>query len=210
MARPQFLQQSVWVSIRTRIASGWPMRSATTCRICAHSSAKRNSRPSRHAISTSTPRSSRRSAGSAIASRTKLQRSHPEQPWIAELARWEWALAASFDAKDAATVGIESLAAVAPGDWGDLRLEFHPSVQLLELSSNAQALCKAFADEQAPPEPALLDSPQPWLLWRQDLKTQYRSLEPDEAAAFDVVRNGGTFADMCEALCEWHDVNRCR
>jgi hypothetical protein len=137
----------------------------------------------------------------------ELQRSHPEQPWIAELARWEWALAASFDAKDAATVGIESLAAVAPGDWGDLRLEFHPSVQLLELSSNAQALCKAFADEQAPPEPALLDSPQPWLLWRQDLKTQYRSLEPDEAAAFDVVRNGGTFADMCEALCEWHDVN---
>ena len=136
----------------------------------------------------------------------ELERSHPGQPWIAELARWEWALAASFDAQDAPTVGIESLAAVAPGDWGDLRLEFHPSVQLLELRSNAQALFKAFADEQSPPEPALLDSPQPWLLWRQDLKTQYRSLEPDEAAAFDVVRNGGTFADMCEALCEWHEV----
>jgi hypothetical protein len=137
----------------------------------------------------------------------ELERSHPDQPWIAELARWEWALAASFDAQDAATVGIESLAAVAPGDWGDLRLEFHPSVQLLELSSNAQALFKAFADEQSPPEPALLDSPQPWLLWRQDLKTQYRSLEPDEAAAFAVVRSGGTFADMCEALCEWHEVD---
>ena len=137
----------------------------------------------------------------------ELEGSHPEQPWIAELARWEWALAASFDARDAPIVGIEALAAVAPDDWGDLRLEFHPSVQQLELSSNAQALFKAFADEQSPPPPAILDSPQPWLLWRQDLKTQYRSLEPDETAALEVVRNGGTFADTCEALCEWHDVN---
>jgi len=137
----------------------------------------------------------------------ELERSHAEQPWIAELARWEWSLAASFDAKDAPTVGIDALAAVAPGDWGDLRLEFHPSVQLLELRTNAQALFKAFADEQALPEPALLDRPQPWLLWRQELKTQYRSLEPDETAALEVVRDGGTFADMCEALCEWHEVD---
>ena len=137
----------------------------------------------------------------------ELERSHPEQPWIAELARWEWALAAVFDAQDAPPVGIESLAAVAPGDWGDLRLEFHPSVQRLELSTNAQALFKAFADEQSPAAPAMLDSPHPWLLWRQDLKTQYRSLEPDEAAALEVVRNGGTFAEMCEVLCEWHEAD---
>ena len=137
----------------------------------------------------------------------ELERSHPERPWLAELARWEWALAASFDSQDAATVGIESLAAVAPGDWGDLRLEFHPSVQLLELRTNAQALFKALTEEQSPPEPAVLADPQPWLLWRQDLKTQYRSLALDETAALDVVRNGGTFADMCEALCEWHEAD---
>lgn len=135
----------------------------------------------------------------------ELERSHPERPWLAELARWEWALAASFDAEDAATVGIESLGAVPPGDWGDLRLEFHPSVQQLKLQTNAQALFKALSEEQAPPEPAVLAAPQPWLLWRQDLKTQYRSLEPAETAALAVVRDGGTFAEMCEALCEWHD-----
>ena len=135
----------------------------------------------------------------------ELERSHPEQPWLAELARWEGALAASFDAQDAAPVGIESLGTVAPDDWGDLRLKFHPSVQQLDLSTNAQALFKALADEQSPPAPALLGSTQPWLLWRQDLKTQYRSLEPAEAAALAVVRGGGTFAEMCEALCEWHE-----
>ena len=137
----------------------------------------------------------------------ELARSHADQPWFAELARWEWALAASFDSQDAPTVGIESLAAVAPDAWGELRLEFHPSVQQLELASNAQALFKAMSDEQPAPEPALLERPQPWLLWRQDLKTQYRSLDAAETAALAVVRSGGTFGEMCEALCEWHDAD---
>ena len=137
----------------------------------------------------------------------ELDRSHAAQPWLAELARWEWTLAASFDAEDTPTVGIESLAAVAPGDWGDLCLQFHPSVQQLELRSNAQALFKALSEEQPAPEPRILERPQPWLLWRQDLKTQYRSLEPAETAALTVVRGGGTFGEMCEALCEWHEAD---
>jgi hypothetical protein len=135
-----------------------------------------------------------------------LERSQPSQPWLAELARWEWALAASFDAADASAVGVECLATVAPGDWAGLRLQFHPSVQYLELATNAQALFKTLSAEQPPPQPAILASPQPWLLWRQDLKTQYRSLAPDETAALQVMRAGGTFGAMCEALCEWHDA----
>jgi hypothetical protein len=136
-----------------------------------------------------------------------LEQSHSSQPWLAELARWEWALATSFDAADAPTVGVECLAAVAPGDWGELRLKFHPSVQYLELATNAQALFKALAEEEAPPQPAILEHPQPWLLWRQDLKTQYRSLDPAETAALLVMRSGGTFGEMCEVLCEWHDAD---
>jgi Putative DNA-binding domain len=133
-----------------------------------------------------------------------LALAHPSQPWLAELARWEWALAESFDASDATPVGVECLATVAPGDWARLRLEFHQSVQYLELTTNAQALFKTLSEEQSPPQPALLERPQPWLLWRQDLKTQYRSLEADEAAAIRIMRAGGTFGAMCETLCEWH------
>jgi hypothetical protein len=137
----------------------------------------------------------------------ELERSHASQPWIAELARWEWALAASFDAQDAAALGIESLGSVAPGDWAELRLEFHPSVQVLTLQTNAQALFKALSATKTAPQPAVLERAQPWLLWRQDLKTQYRSLEPDETAALEVVRGGGSFGEMCEALCEWHEAD---
>jgi hypothetical protein len=134
----------------------------------------------------------------------ELEQSHAAEPWLAELAQWEWALAASFDAADAAAVGVECLATVAPGDWAELRLQFHPSVQSLQLTTNAQALFKALSEEQPLPRPAILQEPQPWLLWRQDLKTQYRSLEPAEAAALQVMRDGGTFGDMCEVLCRWH------
>jgi hypothetical protein len=137
-----------------------------------------------------------------------LAQSHPALPWLAELAQWEWALAASFDAEDAHIVGIEALASVAPGDWAGLRLQFHPSVQYLELATNAQLLFKALSEEQPLPEPALLERAQPFLLWRQDLKTQYRSLLPDEVGALAVVRAGDTFGAMCEALCEWHEVDQ--
>lgn len=136
----------------------------------------------------------------------ELEGSHAEQPWVAELAQWEWALAASFDSAHALAVAIESLAAVAPGAWGELRLEFHPSVQQLELKTNAPSLFKALSAGQPAPEPVALERPQPWLLWRQDLKTQYRSLEPAETAALATVRGGGTFGEMCEALCEWHEA----
>ncbi len=137
----------------------------------------------------------------------ELERSHVSQPWIAELARWEWALAASFDAQDAAALGIESLGSVAPGEWAGLRLEFHPSVQVLRLQTNAQGLFKALSETRTAPQPAVLDRAQPWLLWRQDLKTQYRSLEPDETAALEVMRSGGSFGEMCEVLCEWHEAD---
>lgn len=134
-----------------------------------------------------------------------LTQSHPERPWLAELAQWEWALAASFDARDAQPVDLAALATVAPGDWAELRFEFHPSVQYLQMSTNAPALFEALTEEQPLPEPAALDELQPWILWRQQLKTQYRSLEPAEDAVLEVVRAGGTFAEMCEALCNWHD-----
>jgi hypothetical protein len=136
-----------------------------------------------------------------------LEAARPAQLWLAELARWEWALAASFDAFDATTIGVEALAPVAPADWSELRLRFHPSVQYLELRTNAQALFKALSEEQTLPQPAILAHPQPWLLWRQDLKAQYRSLDPPETRALEIMRAGGTFGAMCEALCEWQEAD---
>lgn len=136
-----------------------------------------------------------------------LTRSFPEQPWLAELARWEWAIAAAFDGPDAEPVGVDALAAVAPEHWPTLSFQFHPTVQCLQMSTNAPVLFKALSAEAEVPEAVRLEEPQPWLIWREGLKTQYRSLTADENAALAVMREGGTFETLCDTLCAWHDVD---
>lgn len=136
---------------------------------------------------------------------SSLAASHASQPWLAELAHFEWAIAAAFDAPNARPIDHAALGAIAPGAWGELRLELHPSMQRLQMRTNAPALFKALTEERMPPEPAPLPAPRPWLIWRRALQTQYRSLDDAEAAALGLMAEGGTFAQMCELLCEWHD-----
>jgi len=135
-------------------------------------------------------------------------RAHPEyreQPWLAELAQWEWALAEAFDAADTAPLTLDALASVAPSQWPSLQFQCHPSLQRLLLRSNTAVLFKALADDLAAPAAAALENPQHWIIWRQDLITRYRELADDEALALVTVCTGGTFGEMCEALCEHHD-----
>jgi hypothetical protein len=121
-----------------------------------------------------------------------------------ELAQWEWAIATAFDAEDAEVLQASALAHVQPAQWAELRLVFHPSTQRLATTSNVVATFKALTEDQEVPS-GRREPSQQWLIWRQQLKTQYRSLEADEAAALDRLRSGDTFADACEALCAWHE-----
>ncbi len=61
----------------------------------------------------------------------------------------------------------------------------------------------AVADLPAPMEH---EYPQAWLVWRQGLKTWFRSLSVDEAWALDAAMTGENFAAICEGLCEWIDA----
>ncbi|HEY0943263.1 MAG TPA: DNA-binding domain-containing protein [Steroidobacter sp.] len=136
-----------------------------------------------------------------------LRRSFPEAPWLEELASWEWAIAAAFDGANAEPIGADALAAVPPEDWPALRFQFHPTVQCLQMRTNAPVLFKALTTETELPEAVTLDELQPWLVWREQLKTQFRSLTADENAALEVARSGGTFEALCDSLCDWHKVD---
>jgi hypothetical protein len=130
-----------------------------------------------------------------------LERSHPRAPWLADLAQWEWMIAAAFDASDAAPLDAAALADVSPDQWAALRFKFHPSMRRVLLSTNAPALFKALADGTPAPEPQALERRQAWLIWRKDLQTNYRSLDDAEATALDAAAGGGAFEDVCDALC---------
>lgn len=129
---------------------------------------------------------------------------YTEQPILAEMASFEWAQNAVFDATEVSAVSIAEVAAIAPEQWGDMRPRLHPSVHRLDLAWNVPTVWLAIEKEESPPEIEEYPHPLSWLLWRADYDIHWRSIEVDEACAIDVCLNGGSFGEICELLCEWH------
>ena len=123
-------------------------------------------------------------------------------PVLAELARWEWTMTGVFDAPDATPLTHEALAGVAPQQWARLRFTWHPSVRRLALSWNVPQIWQALTEDRERPQASLNAAPLPWLLWRHELTTYFRSLTHTESAVLDAARNGWPFGELCELLCE--------
>jgi len=126
------------------------------------------------------------------------------QGFLVELARLEWAFVMSFDAADHAVVSEAEVAAIPPGDWPGLRLSLSPSLNCGRYSWNVLELWKLGRDEGDTVEPIRLEAPASILIWRQALKTRYRSLQPAEAAGLLCVMQGGDFSDLCTELAGFH------
>ncbi len=140
-----------------------------------------------------------------------------DKPYVGEMAALEWAMSEAFDAADSAVMVLDDIARLAPEAWPAMRFAFHASVRRPNLRWNVPPIWKAIkqnieAEESGAepmtevPPPAAEEYPQSWLIWRQELKTYFRSLPVDEAWAFDSAYGGGTFAEICEGLCEWIDA----
>lgn len=127
-------------------------------------------------------------------------------PWLVELARFEWTLGLAFDAADAPVAAVSDMAVILPERWPALRFAPHPSVQRLELAWNTVALRDALVRDEAGGVEAVAAEAVSWLVWRHDLKTQFRSLATDEAAMLDALLAGDCFGDACATLAESHPV----
>lgn len=136
----------------------------------------------------------------------KYAEPYVEHPYLAEMAAFEWAQGLTFDAADEPVAGLESLASVPPDAWAGLRFTLHPAVQRLALRWNVPQVWQTLEAGEAP-ELEQSDTPLPWLLWRADLLTHWRSLNDDEAWALDAVSDGRNFAELCEGLCQWHEAS---
>lgn len=133
------------------------------------------------------------------------QTAYREMPWLAELARFEWALGQAFDAADPAVASTDDMAAIAPMNWPDLRFDIHPSVQRLNFIWNTPGMWAALTADEPTPVTASAGEAVPWLVWREQLTTRFRSLEPDEGAALDSLCAGVSFAEVCEQLTAFVD-----
>ena len=124
-------------------------------------------------------------------------------PLLAEMARWEWAMAHAFDAADADPLLTSDLAEVAPEEWAELRFDWSPSVQVLVLEWNVPQMWKAVTEGGERPEPSL--EPATYLIWRRELQIYFRPLGPEEAAVVAASLAGHSFGELCVLLCEHLD-----
>jgi hypothetical protein len=122
------------------------------------------------------------------------------EPYLAELATFEWLMGESFDAADAVTIGADRIAAVPADRWPDLIVEFHPSVRRLNAHHDVIALWQGRAAEMGGSADGSIPKLQHVAVWRRDLDVYFRSLDPAEALVLDVLEGGGTFAAACGAL----------
>lgn len=146
-----------------------------------------------------------RDFGGRLAAFIAAEDAYRTQPWLVELARFEWTLGKAFDAADTPVACIDDMATIAPEDWPDLRFDIHPSVQRLELSWNTIGMWTNLTADEPTPATASVGESMPWLIWREQLTTRFRSLELDEAAALDCLCDGSDFGEACEQLTAFVD-----
>lgn len=127
------------------------------------------------------------------------------QPVLAEMAIFEWAMGLAFDSADDPVLDIAELASLPAEVWSTLVFRLHNSLQHLELAWNVPAFWQAMTREEDLPTPAQSPNAVPWIVWRRELTTYFRSMDADEAAALRAIVSDGHFAAMCEVLCDWHE-----
>ncbi|MFO1163218.1 MAG: DNA-binding domain-containing protein [Reyranellaceae bacterium] len=126
---------------------------------------------------------------------------YSNSPAAAEMARFEWALGEAFDSPDVPPVQAEALIALAPEAWETLSFTTLPSLRRLRFAFEVPQAWQRRAEVE-PGNLAVARSaePVPWAIWRPDLVSNFRSLEPDEAAMLDALVEGRPFPELCEAV----------
>ena len=126
-------------------------------------------------------------------------------PWLMEMAVFEWALVDAFNASDKPSISENDVGQIPPEQWPALEFVFHPSVQSFEYRWNILPIWQAHKESKSLPKPEKLSQSETCLVWRQNLKTLFRTLDSDEALMFAAARQGANFSQLCEQLSAWID-----
>lgn len=121
----------------------------------------------------------------------------PDQVFLADLARFEWALSLAFDAKDQATLTIEDLGQIPPESWSELSFDWHASVQIKAAQSH---VIPAWQTLDAGGAPVVIAEASTYVVWRQDMMSYFKTLDEREKLAILFMYKGHTFGELCEAL----------
>ena len=128
---------------------------------------------------------------------------------LGELVEYECTQSYIFDAADAPQlVRLDDVASVPPEAWPALQFGFVPAMRWIDLKWNVPLLEQAYDLDVEVPDPERNDYPVRWLIWRQEMKTHWRSLDVHEAWAIEQAVAGASFGEICEGLLEWVDESQ--
>lgn len=126
---------------------------------------------------------------------------YDKSPAAAEMARFEWALGEAFDSPNQVPVKAEAVMSVPPEAWETISFAPLPSLRHLAFAFDVPPSWQRREEvEPGTLEVAALVEPLAWVIWRPELMSSFRSLEPDEAAMLDAMIEGRPFPALCEAL----------
>jgi hypothetical protein len=129
-----------------------------------------------------------------------------EQPWLSELANFEWTLCSAFDAADAPRLSEQAMASIHPESWPSLCFVTHPSLRQLNFAWNVPQIWKQLTSDDPSHVQAIPDPGAAWLIWRDELITRYRSLADDEQHALNCLHAGHDFNEICNVLASFHSI----
>ncbi|HTD04789.1 DNA-binding domain-containing protein [Undibacterium sp.] len=120
-----------------------------------------------------------------------------EHPVVAELAAFEWTLSLAFDAADQPVLTLDDLRPLTAEQWQYLGFDCQPSLHFLQMQWNTVAIWQALNAGREPPAAEREALATPWLIWRKDLQSHFRSMAGEEHAALQGLKAGQSFAEVC-------------
>ncbi|MEI6641092.1 MAG: DNA-binding domain-containing protein [Novosphingobium sp.] len=123
----------------------------------------------------------------------------PDDPEVGESALIDWTVGQVFVGPDAEALLPEALAVA---DWETAVIRAVPSLLVLPITTNADAIWQALATGEAPPPAETAEHGTALLVWRQGLEPVFRRAEAHERDVLAWSAAGQGFAAICERLAE--------
>jgi hypothetical protein len=114
---------------------------------------------------------------------------------MADLAIIDRGLRRAFDAADAQALGRDALLALAPDEWAQMRLRWHPALSVARCAVDAIGLWRGEAEAAA--DGRVETTTTALAFWRDEEQTLFRSLVEPEAELLQRLRADAPLAEAC-------------
>jgi len=139
-------------------------------------------------------------AGRHLADFLAAEAPYRDDPWFADMARFDWALAFAFDAPDAPAAGLADLIGVPPEFWGSVRLAFHPTLDVFRIVTPVDEARPSLLENGDIALERAARCERAIMAWRIEYDVKFRAIDALEHTALVAMQDGATFGDMCELV----------